>query len=184
MASTSTDDQETSFKNLTAEILRSRARALAQVGDGRDGSQTLYQLVEFQLAGERYGIDTLFVQEVHPLKELTPLPGTPSFLLGIVNIRSSILPIIDLKKFFGLPGEGITDLNKIIIVQNKDVWVGILADIIWGVTEIEQETIQRELAALDGVRADYFQGVTSQRLIVLDIATILGDSRILVNDSP
>jgi purine-binding chemotaxis protein CheW len=171
-----------------AAILRQRARSLARELTEESGETGAQQFVEFVLAGEHYGIETSSVREVHPLRELTPLPGTPSFLLGVVNIRSSILPVIDIKKFFGLPEAGLTDLNKIIIVQNDQknnpMQLGVLADAIVGVRSIRDEDIQTTLPTLDGVRAAYFQGVTTQQLILLDMAAILNDERILINETP
>ncbi len=89
--------------------------------------------MKFLLTHENYGIESVYVREVHPLKELTPLPCTPSFVLGIINVRGQILSVIDLKKFFDLPAQEPTSLNKVIIFHNNRIEFGILADAVIGV---------------------------------------------------
>ncbi|WP_009963991.1 CheR family methyltransferase [Verrucomicrobium spinosum] len=66
---------------------------------------------EFALASERYAVEAKFVCEVYPLKDLSPLPSAPSFIAGMVNVRGRILPVLELRRFFDVPGRGITDLQ-------------------------------------------------------------------------
>jgi purine-binding chemotaxis protein CheW len=142
----------------------------------------MLDLLEFRLATERYALETRHVQEVHPLRELTPLPCTPPFVLGIVNVRGRILPVIDMKKFFDLPDRGLTDLHRIILVRGGDLEFGILADVIVGVRSLPSDSLQPSLPTLSGVRADYLKGVTEQHLVVLDLDCIISDPKIVVHD--
>jgi purine-binding chemotaxis protein CheW len=164
------------------EILRSRARALARVPERAAEAGAVADLLEFRLAQEHYAIESRLVQEVCPFKELTPLPCTPSFVLGIVNVRGRIVPVIDLKKFFDLPEKGLTDLHRIILVRGSDLELGLLADDIAGLRSIPVESIRAVPPTLQGIRADYLKGVTAERLIVLDLGRILADPRIVVNE--
>ena len=93
-------------------------------------------MLEFSLAYERYALETAFVREVYPLKEFTPLPCTPPFVLGIISVRGQILAVIDLKRFFNLPEKGLSDLNKVIILRRGGLEVGLLADAVSGVQAI------------------------------------------------
>lgn len=165
-------------------ILHERAIALARrpVERAHDGSSL--ELLEFSLARERYALETRHVQEVQPLRNLTPLPGTPAFLLGIVNLRGRIVPVLDLKKFFELPEKGLTDLHRIILVRGQDMEFGILADTIVGVREIPVAGMQASLPTLTGIRADYLLGVTEERLVVLAFERILADPAILIDQDP
>jgi len=88
-----------------AQILRDRAQVLARPPEQAAAADTLFELLEFRLAQERYAVETRYVREVYPLKDLTPLPCTPPFVLGVVNVRGHILPVLDLKKFFGPAGD-------------------------------------------------------------------------------
>jgi len=165
-------------------ILRQRAKELASdLREPASQGETI-SVVEFDLAGESYGVELACVKEVSLLKELTPVPGTPAFILGIINLRGEILTVIDLKKFFELPSRGITDLNKIIMLQADGMEVGILADAIIGVRTVRVSALQHSLPTLTGVRADYLRGVTHDHLVVLDAAKLLGSKHILVNEHP
>ena len=164
------------------KILRARARSLALEPLKKDAVETSLEVVEFLLAHERYAIETVCVREVYPLKELTPLPCTPSFVLGVANVRGEILSIIDIKKFFELPEKGITDLNKIIIVHNGEIELGILADVMLGVRSIPSKRIQPSLPTLTGIREEYLKGVTDERVVILDAEKILSDKNIVVHE--
>ena len=90
--------------------------------------------------------------------------------------------MIDLKKFFDLPEQGITDLHRILLVQTADMEFGLLADTIAGVRKIPLAAIQPSLPTLTGIRAEYLRGVTADRLVILDAAALLGDRRIIVHE--
>src|SRR3990172_4176155 len=154
-------------------ILKARAKALAREGKDKEAPEESIEVVEFLLAYERYGIESSYVREVYPLKELTPLPCTPPFVLGIINVRGQILSVIDIKKFFDLPEKGLTNLNKAIILHNDNMELGILADIILGVRSIPLEEIQPSLPTLTGIREEYLKGVTRWRVVILDAEKLL-----------
>jgi purine-binding chemotaxis protein CheW len=143
---------------------------------------SLLEIVEFVLGPERYGIESSRIREIYPLNEYTPLPCTPAFVLGLVNVRGQILSIINLKKLFDLPEDGLTDLNKIIIVHAHSIELGVLADAIVGTRSIAREDLHPALPTLTGIRADYLQGITKDSLVVLDAGKILADERILVHE--
>jgi purine-binding chemotaxis protein CheW len=161
--------------------LHERARKLARPAQQRPDAEQI-ELLEFRLARERYAVESRHVQGVYPLRDLTPLPGTPPFLLGLVNVRGRILPVFDLRKLFELPEQGLTDMHRIVLVRGNDLELGLLADVIVGVREMARESLQPSLATLTGIRAQYLLGVTDQHLIVLDLDRILADPRILIHD--
>lgn len=161
-------------------ILRARAQALAREPHREGAGRKALEVVEFLLAGETYGVEVAYVREVYPLKAFTPLPCTPPFVLGIINIRGQILAVIDLKKFFDLPEKGLTDLNKVIVVHDAHMAFGILADAILGVRSIPLAAIHPSLPTLTGIRGAYLKGVTSERGVILDAGRLLGDSKLIV----
>jgi purine-binding chemotaxis protein CheW len=164
------------------QILRARAHVLAQRTKPAPASGTLLEVLEFRLAQERYAVESRYVQEVHPLKDLTTLPCTPAFVLGIVNVRGRIVSVLDFKKFLDLPSKGLTDLHHLVLVRGKDFEVCVLADVIVGVRSIPVDSLQPSLPTLSGVRSDYLKGVTAERLVILDLKRILADPRIIVHD--
>ena len=164
------------------QILRARAKILARDSAEPETVDESIEIVEFLLANEKYGIESSYVREVYPVKELTPLPCTPSFVYGIMNVRGQIVSVIDIKKFFDLPEKGLTDLNKVIVVQNETMELGILADALLGVRSVPFREIQPPLPTLTGIRAEYLRGVTKESLIIFDIETFLTDKKIIVHE--
>ncbi len=161
-------------------ILRKRARQLAKEPQAI-ANQEFIDVVEFLLGAETYGIESAFVREVFPLKDFTPLPGTPSYVLGIVNVRGQILSILDLKKFFNVSGKGLGQMNKLIILYNENMEFGILADEILGTHSIALDQIQDTPPTVIGIGADYLLGVTRGHIILLDAGKILADEKIIVD---
>ena len=164
------------------QLLKARARELARDNEKEKTVAESIEVVEFLLAYETYGIESSYVREICSLKELTPVPCTPPFVLGIINVRGQIVSVIDMKKFFDLPERGLTDLNKVIIVHGEKMEFGILADSILGVRKISREEIHPPLATLTGVGAEYLTGVTKEPLVVLDMARILSSKNIVVHE--
>jgi purine-binding chemotaxis protein CheW len=164
------------------QILKARARALAQEPGKPAEPEEYLTVLEFSLARERYALEISFIREVYPLQEFTPLPGTPSFILGLINVRGQILPIVDLKKFFNLPELGLSDLNKVIILRRGPLEVGLLADAIAGVRQVPLSEVQATLPTLEGLSHDYLKGITSEALIILDADKILADPRLIVHE--
>jgi len=103
-------------------------------------------------------------------------------VLGIVNVRGRITPVIDIKKFFDLPDKGLTDLHRVILVRGNGLELGLLADAIAGVRSILVDSLQPSLPTLTGIRGTYLKGVTAERLVVLDLARILADPKIMVHE--
>ncbi len=161
-------------------ILRKRAKVLAkQLEPDQDAGASL-DCLEFRLAYETYAIEMRWVAETYPLKELTPLPCTPPFVAGIINVRGRILSVIDIRKFFDLPEKGLTDLNQVIIVHDEGMEFGILADELLGTRSIPLSEVQPPLPTLTGIREEYLKGVTRERTAILDAKRLLGDKNIVV----
>ena len=164
------------------EILERRAEELAREPEAEEMARSRLEVVEFLLAYETYAIGSAHVREVYPLTHLTPVPCAPPFVLGMTSVRGQILSIVDLKKFFELPEETLTELNKIIIVRDESVEFGILADDVLGVRSIPLDELEPSLPTLTGIRAAYLKGVTPERVVVLDVDKILSDERIVVHE--
>lgn len=166
----------------TRRILKVRAQALGRKSDAVEAAGERIEVVEFVLAQERYAVESEHVRDVYPLEHLTPVPCTPAFVLGIVNLRGEILSVIDIKKFFDLPDKGLTDLNKVIVLDSGSMRFGILADAIIGVHAIPVADIQASLPTLTGIREEYLKGVTPDRTVILDAEKLLADERIVVQE--
>ena len=163
-------------------ILTARTVALAQElsENGAEGEQL--EIVEFLLADERYAIESTYIREVYPLKDLTPLPCTPPFVLGVINMRGKILSIIDLRIFFEMSNKGLSDLRRVIVLHDATMEFGILADALIDVRWIQRTNLLPSLPTLTEIRAEYLMGVTHERLVVLDGGKILSDRNLVVHD--
>ena len=166
------------------KALEERAKLLARLPvQTRDDDVDLREIVTFTLAYETYAIEALYVGEVYPLIDIVPVPCTPAYFLGIINVRGQIISVIDIRKFFDIPNKGITDLNRVIILRDKTMEFGILADSITGVRTISLKSLQKGLPTLTGIREEYLLGVTGEPLVVLDAKKLLSDRSIVVNDN-
>ena len=169
---------------LTAQekkILKARARDLAREPESKETVEEYIEVVEFLLAHEKYAVEAVYVREAYPLKELTLLPGTPPFVLGVLNVRGQIISVLDIKKFFGLPEKGIADLNKVIILHSDSMEFGILADEMLGVHNVPLSEIQPSLPTLTDIRQEYLKGVTGEREVILDAEKLMSDKNIIVH---
>ncbi len=163
-------------------ILKARAQGLAQEPVRAKTGQGYLEVLEFFLSNESYAVETSYIREVYPLKEFTPLPCTPPFLLGVINVRGRLLSVIDIRKFFDLPEKGLTNLNRVIIVGTGRMELGILSDEIIGLRMISGDDLQRSLPTLSGVRREYLKGVTGEGLIVLEPEKLLADRQIVIHE--
>jgi purine-binding chemotaxis protein CheW len=160
--------------------LRERARALAK-SSAVETSEGM-PLVVFSLANETYGIATDYVRDVQPLRQVTPVPCTPDFVVGVINIRGSIYSVIDIRSFFGVPQQEITSATKVIVVDTEELQVGILADDVSGAMSVPRDEINPPLAAQATIKEEYIEGVTNDMLIILNLEALMQDERIVIHE--
>ncbi|MEO5343755.1 MAG: chemotaxis protein CheW [Gammaproteobacteria bacterium SHHR-1] len=136
------------------------------------------QLVTFKLEEETYGVNVMQVQEVLRVTEIAPVPGSPPYVLGIINLRGNVVTVIDTRNRFGLnPGE-VTDNSRIVIIEGEGQVVGILVDSVAEVVELRESEIDVAPNVGNEETARYIQGVHTHKgnlLIVVDINKLLSD---------
>jgi purine-binding chemotaxis protein CheW len=160
-------------------ILRERARALARPVVSAATSPTI-EVIEFRVARERYAVETRHVREIHPLRDLTPLPGLPAFVLGIVNVRGRVVPVFDIRRLFELPERGLDDRHHVVLVAGAGLEFGLLADAIDGVRPLALDELQPAPATFTGIRSEYLKGVAAHGLALLDLERMFADPGIVV----
>lgn len=109
--------------------------------NNQDAADTLQQLT-FNLAGEEYGVDILTVREIRGWSRVTRIPQTPDYLLGVLNLRGAIVPIMDLRLRFGLERESYGDNTVMIIVAVDERLFGIVVDAVSDVVDIDPAAIK------------------------------------------
>jgi purine-binding chemotaxis protein CheW len=162
-------------------VLRERAKKFAIEPEQDIAIGDMLEIIEFHLSGERYAFASIYIREVFPVKQLTTIPCTPSFVAGLTNLRGELISVIDLKCFFDLPPLELTSNARIILLQNQNMSFGILADEVIGVYNIPTHHIQTILPTLSGIRAKYLYGVTEDRLAILEASALLNDTDVIVN---
>jgi len=134
------------------------------------------QLVTFQLGEELYGVNIMDVKEIVRVQAIRTIPNAPTYVEGIFNLRSEIIPIINLHKRFHLrkliTSEEDELLSGFVILDIDGMKLGVIIDRISRVVTIEREDIQPPPQMFSGIGAEYIQGVVRQEegyLIILDI---------------
>ena len=163
-------------------ILRSRAEEMARPPETRATGARLVEILEFTLGQERYAFRTSYVREVFSLAEITPLPGLPPYILGVVNVRGRILSVMDIRRLLEFGNVGLTNLNKAIILHHGEMELAVLADEVAGVYAVDADEGQRTLPTLSGNREEFLEGVTRDRVVVLDAAKLLASRDLLVHN--
>ncbi len=132
--------------------------------------------VTFEMDGEAYGISVSEVHEVLRFTEIAPVPGAPSYIIGIINLRGNVVTVIDTRSRFGLPSREIDDSTRIIINQIDGQQVGILVDGVAEVVDIHASDIEPAPNVGNDDTSRYIRGVTSingELLIIIDVAKLL-----------
>ena len=171
---------EEEIKEINRKVLKERARILAEKPESK--REESLEILRFKLAEEIYAFETNDIREVFNVQEITPLPSTPVFLKGIINVRGEILSVIDIKSFFDLEEKKLTPPYNIVILQKQDKMLGILAEGIDGVFHISKENMQDSLPTLDSSKHRYLKGITRDRIIILDAGAILNDKKLIIDE--
>ncbi|MBX3415924.1 MAG: purine-binding chemotaxis protein CheW [Pirellulales bacterium] len=143
-----------------------------------NGSGTM-QLVSFRLAQEEYGIEITKVQEIILVGEITRMPKTPYYIRGLINLRSMVIPIVDLRLRFGMEPQETTDETRIMVVNVAGKTIGIVVDAVSEVLRIHHDQIAPTPPTIAGLGHDYLSGLVrgeNRLLILLDIDNILGQA--------
>ncbi|AHF97312.1 MAG: chemotaxis protein CheW [Desulfurella sp.] len=134
------------------------------------------QAVGFNLENETYGIDILNVSEIIKPINITFIPNTLDFVLGVINLRGKIIPIVDLNKKFFDKFKDITQDSRIIVVSVEDNTVGFLVDRIKKIYHINNQNIENSPETVNENVQKYIKGVgklDEALIILLDVNTIL-----------
>lgn len=185
-------------------LLKARAKQMAQPPPAHKDASTTMEIVQFRMAHETYAFESRYIREVYPLRDYCPLPCTPTFVFGLINVRGQLLSVLDLKRFFGLASQELDNHNQAIILRHE--WeqeeselyeprrehisnqpqglmeVGILADALLDVREVPRASLQTTLPTLTGLRQEFLLGITPDRVIVLDAAKLLASREIIVHE--
>ena len=141
-----------------------------------DTSAEILKVVEFEIGEERFGIDVMEVVEVLKVPEVSALPNSPEFVDGVAEARESVIPVIDMRKRFGLSEAARSLDTRLIAVELDATRVGLIVDAVPGVTELDSSVISSPPDAFKGIAARYLEGIArldDRLVILLDLGEIL-----------
>ena len=151
----------------------------SQISFATDGSQYL----TFRLRDEEYGVEILKVQEIKGYSAITPVPNTPGYLKGVMNLRGTIVPVVDLRAKFGMEAAEYTAFTVIIVLTVGTKVMGLIVDAVSDVLNIPKADIQATPDFGAQVDARFISGMAKagEKLVVLlDIETVLGGAELTV----
>ncbi len=147
---------------------------MAEETQKKDGS--LLQLVTFNISNEEFGVDILKVQEIIRTMEITKVPRAPEFVEGVINLRGKVIPIIDLRRRFGMDSRKHDSQTRIVVIELNNMIVGFVVDSVSEVLRIPADTVVPPPAIVSGVDSEYISGVgklDDRLLILIDLEKLL-----------
>lgn len=144
--------------------------------DHKGRKNDLLQLVTFHIGDEEFGVEILKVQEIIRMMGITRVPKAPAFVEGVINLRGKVIPIIDLRKRFGMATQDHDKHTRIIVIEISNVIVGFVVDSVSEVLRIPSSTVEPPPAIISGIESEYISGVgklSDRLLILLDLDRLL-----------
>ena len=152
----------------------SQAGAAAEPAARTSGD--LNQFVSFAIGDDQYGVDIMAVREIKGWSQICPLPGQPDYMRGVLNLRGVMVPIIDLRCRFGQGMTDATSLHIVIVVQIEGRPVGLLADRVLDIVNVEPAKIQPVPRIAEVARVDFLSGlvtVETGMIALIDLPRLL-----------
>ena len=146
--------------------------------DSGQGHGDLLQLVSFHIGGEEFGLNILRVQEIIRIQQLTRVPNSPDYVDGVINLRGKVIPVVALRKRFGLENLAHDKQTRIVVVEVKGTVLGFIVDSVSEVLRIPANTVEPP-PRLGKVEREYVSGVgklDNRLLILLDVDRLMSDS--------
>jgi purine-binding chemotaxis protein CheW len=176
------EEQRIYINEQVDQILEQRARILASTPEKEVEKDEILHLLTFSLGQDRFGVEASFVREAQPLARFmwSPVPCTPDFILGAVNIRGRIYSIMHISSFMGIKSEPPTPDAHILIIMDEDICL--LTDNRPVAEKVVVKSIQESSGASDIGTNEYIIGVTPDMLAILDLGRLLSDPGIIVHN--
>jgi purine-binding chemotaxis protein CheW len=155
------------------------ALATAPTIAGSKAATDEFQLVVFELGEERYGLDIATVYEIIRHQPVTAVPQAPSFVEGVINLRGRIIPVVDLRRRFGMMTGQLTKASRIVVCEAAGTRVGLVVDGVSEVLMVPNDAVEQTPEVASGYDANYLRGIAKlgERLVILlDLGGLFGDA--------
>ncbi|WP_447977018.1 chemotaxis protein CheW [Candidatus Nitrospira bockiana] len=155
---------------------RDRTTTAVQTDEGERNDRECRQLVTCCLDEEEFAVDILSVQEINRMVEITRVPKAPAFVEGVINLRGRIIPVLNLRRRFGMAEASRTARSRIVVVNVKGRTVGLIVDSVSEVLQISKDAIEPPPSLETAIGAEFIQGVgriKDRLLILIDLHNLL-----------
>jgi purine-binding chemotaxis protein CheW len=146
---------------------------------GAGSAASLTEFISFAIGDDQYGVDIMAVREIKDWSNVTHLPRQPEYVRGVLNLRGTMVPIIDLRCRFGQGATEATPMHVVIIVQIDDRQVGLLADRVLDIVSFDASQVQPVPRIAQGSRTDFLSGlvtVESAMIALINLPNLLSSS--------
>lgn len=163
-------------------ILETRAQLLAQPLPEPAVAEDVIELLVFSRAGATYAVDAAYVHEVVPVTEPTPVPWVPPAVLGVINHRGRIIPVVDVARLESSQVDGAVEGEYAVVAVVGDACFGISADEVSGMAQVEERDVRSGAELGDDRPHAVIRGLTTDMVAILDVEALIHDPRVEAND--
>ena len=153
------------------------------MNENKHQSATSFQIVCFKIGNEEYGVEILQVQEIQKLPKITALPKSPDYILGVIDLRGKVVPIVDLSKKFKIQSKKNDETTRAIFVEIKGKKVGLSIDAVSHVLKVDSNEIEPPPPVVKGISGKYIIGIAKLEkgfVVILDINKIFSHEELSV----
>lgn len=143
------------------------------------GGDVILQLVTFTLSNEEYAVDILKVQEINRMKEITRVPNSPSYVEGVINLRGKVIPVVNLRRKFGLAEKENDEQSRIMIMDIQGITMGLVVDSVSEVLRVPSDIVEPTPPMASNISTEFIKGIAKledRLIILLDMDRLLGKS--------
>ncbi len=161
-------------------LQKTRAQILTKPAPTSKHNEKAFSLLRFKLGLDTYAIESKYIIEVVGTSNITPLPGVPSFVVGLLFVQGKIWSVIDIRDFFNIPKQGISDHPRAILVETSHLRFGIMADS--DLEIINTDCLSPLPDIYEKIPHNFIKGTINNTTIVLDLNTLSADTHLIVNN--
>lgn len=154
-----------------------------EIKDDNSSTENIIQLVTFSVGDEEFGVDILKVQEINRMTEITRVPNTHSYVVGVINLRGKVIPIIDLRARLVMSKVEFDKDTRIVVVELEHKVIGFIVDKVNEVIRINKNITEPPPASATGISSEFITAIgkiEERLLILLDLEKILEDEEVEV----
>jgi purine-binding chemotaxis protein CheW len=165
------------------EILRRRAQRVSQRSQESEAA-TRVEVLQVRMGGERYALPVEAVLAVYEHSDITPLPGAPEHIAGMVNLRGNLMVVLNPAAMLNIPASQGSDNHTLIIVTNQEFSVALCVQETGDVTAIDRDHLATPSGLVENVASTHLTGILPDGTSLLNVVSLLNDAALIVNQEP